>query len=1082
MLQPRDARLSPRAPDLRFPWEPRAAVSTRSRAELRHARPLRIARSAPGFAARSARRGRARRWSRGGGAQGGVAPPPASPVSAAATGAPKMEIQGLLAAQTPRENQHGGGGRGGAACPRPPPPPPPPAASRACGGLGPPAASAPARRRLLLRGPEDGGPLLRREKPPPPPGEAEASPAADLSLPLLLLEEKPPPPPPPGPLSDSGPSASSPQLPLLAPEPGGGDSFLVVLNLGRGAEAEAGAGAAKPRPGEAAAAAALKDEGGDGDEAGGGASPAPRAPARPREQPPTSAPCGAAAAAFSGTITINNQNLIVRIENGFLTLAAPLGAEPGAAKAGPQAAVPPPDEPPPLGHPDPPELALPDPVANFLLAEPAAKGPAPPAAPAAPGPEGGAGGSGGAGVVLLYHCPEPGCPQTFPKKHQLKLHLLTHSSTQGQRPFKCPLDGCGWSFTTSYKLKRHLQSHDKLRPFSCPAGGCGKRFTTVYNLKAHMKGHEQENTFKCEVCAERFPTHAKLAAHQRSHFEPERPYKCEFPGCEKTFITVSALFSHNRAHFREQELFSCSFPGCNKQYDKACRLKIHLRSHTGERPFICDSDGCGWSFTSMSKLLRHKRKHEDDRRFTCPVEGCGKSFTRAEHLKGHSVTHLGTKPFECPVEGCCARFSARSSLYIHSKKHLQDVDALRSRCPVSSCNKLFTSKHSMKSHMAKQHNFSSDLLSQLEATSFLTPSSELTSPAQNDLSNIDLVSLFSNVSNNNSAITTDMALVNSGILTIDVASVSSTLGGNLSVNNNNNSLGQAVDPLILVASSDMPHSLDSSLLLGTTTTVLQQSTLNLDDVQTVNAEALGSLASLSVKNSGQDLPTLTSSNNLTIEPATLTPSSSLTGSNVPGLLTPPKTEQDLLPSSDIVGQQEGSKVVTQFVFSNPTASYSAQKEMDLNTVPGSSFLESGGSARTDYRAIQLVKKKKEKGPGSSTGSSGSTQRKLKGGKVSPTNFSTSHSSGNIVVPNGGLTEQDPTTGAQFVQIQLLQDDPPGDGDSPFQLSSQSSTTHSQLTVDLPVHILQEPHTSTEDDAGSDNSQFTGSTINLQDLE
>ncbi|XP_074054556.1 zinc finger protein ZXDC [Macrotis lagotis] len=864
-----------------------------------------------------------------------------------------MEIQGLLAARTPRGAQHGG-----AACARPPPPPPPPAASRACAAPGPPAASAPARRRLLLRGPEDGGPPPRRDKPPGP-GQAAAP--------------SPPPAEPP-------------------PE---ADSFLLLVNVGRGA-AEAGA---RPR--------------------------------EPRGQPP-------AAAAPPGS-----QNLLVRIENGLLTLAAPPG--------------PPPPGPPPPGPPPPP---------------PPPPGPPPPA-PAGPG------------VLLLLRCPEPGCAQTFPKKHQLRLHLLSHGAARAPRPFRCPLDGCGWAFTTSYKLKRHLQSHDKLRPFSCPAGGCAKRFTTVYNLKAHMKGHEQENTFKCEVCAERFPTHAKLAAHQRCHFEPERPYKCEFPGCEKTFITVSALFSHNRAHFREQELFSCSFPGCNKQYDKACRLKIHLRSHTGERPFICDSDGCGWSFTSMSKLLRHKRKHEDDRRFTCPVEGCGKSFTRAEHLKGHSVTHLGTKPFECPVEGCCARFSARSSLYIHSKKHLQDVDALRSRCPVSSCNKLFTSKHSMKSHMAKQHNFSSDLLSQLEATSFLTPSSELTSPAPSELSNIDLVSLFSNVSGNSSAITTDMALVNSGILTIDVASVSSTLGGNLSVNNHGGSLGQAVDPLILVASSDMPHSLDSSLLLGTTATVLQQSTLNLDDVQTVNAEALGSLASLSVKNSGQDLPALTSSNNLTIEPAALTPSSSLTGSNVPGLLTPPKTEQDLLPGSDIVGQQEGNKVVTQFVFSNPTVSYSAQKDVDLNPGPGTTFLESGGSARTDYRAIQLVKKKKEKGPGSSTGSSGSTQRKLKGGKVSPTNFSTSHNSrlcGNIVVPNGGLTVRDPATGAQFVQIQLLQDDPPGDGDSPFQLSSQSSTSHSQLTVDLPVHILQEPHTSTEDDAGSDNSQFTGSTINLQDLE
>lgn len=56
------------------------------------------------------------------------------------------------------------------------------------------------------------------------------------------------------------------------------------------------------------------------------------------------------------------------------------------------------------------------------------------------------------------------------------------------------------------------------------------------------------------------------------------------------------------------------------------------------------------------------------------------------------------------VPGCCARFSARSSLYIHSKKHLQDVGAPKSRCPVSSCNRLFTSKHSMKAHVVRQHS------------------------------------------------------------------------------------------------------------------------------------------------------------------------------------------------------------------------------------------------------------------------------------------------------------------------------------------------------------------------------------------
>ncbi|XP_018114557.1 zinc finger protein ZXDC isoform X1 [Xenopus laevis] len=717
------------------------------------------------------------------------------------------------------------------------------------------------------------------------------------------------------------------------------------------------------------------------------------------------------------------------------------------------------------------------------------------------------------GVLLVFRCPEPGCAKAFDRKQQLKVHLLSH--TEGERPFKCTVANCGWAFTTLYKLKRHVQTHDKQRPFSCDVPGCAKSFTTVYNLKAHLKAHEQENLFRCDTCGETFSASTKLSAHRRIHFEPERPYKCEFSGCDKTFITVTALFSHHRAHVREQEQFFCSFPGCNKQYDKACRLKIHLRSHTGERPFICDYEGCGWTFTSMSKLLRHKRKHEDDRRYPCPVQGCGKSFTRAEHLKGHSITHLGTKPFECPIDGCGAKFSARSSLYIHSKKHLQDIDASKTRCLVSSCNKMFTSKQSMKSHMVRQHNFSPDLLTQLEASCALTPSNELTSLGQNDLSNLDLSSIFTNVSSNGPGVSADLTLVNSGILTIDVSSVGSTLAGNLSANS---SLVHPVDPLVLVSNNETQQSLESSLLLGAAASILQQGTLQLDDVQTVNAEALGSLASLSMRASSQDIQGLTSSNSLTIDSSTLTPSVNLgASSSEPELLTQAKTDRNLIPNSEVVGEQEGSKVVTQFVFPNPTGSYSAQKEMDYSLVAGSSSLESSGSARTDYRAIQLAKSKKNGGSTSAGrkcslyATSGAikarrrefkwlgwfcmfcltifnqgtspTQRKSKSAKQSPVASSSGSRFGsNAVMPNGGLTLQDPATGAQFVQIQLLQDDPPGDSDLPFQLNAQSPASHAQLTVDLPVHILQEPHASTEEDAASDNSQFTGSTINLQDLE
>ncbi|XP_053754439.1 zinc finger protein ZXDC isoform X3 [Panthera pardus] len=679
----------------------------------------------------------------------------------------------------------------------------------------------------------------------------------------------------PGPLCGEARAASEGPGPSPPPPEDGSDSFVVLLEVARGAAAEA--------PGRREVGPSA------------GASPA----GRPQQGPSGAAAAPGPGAGLAGTVTINSQDLLVRFDHGVFTLAA----------------APPPSDQPPRGPPAPPGEEAASPAEGR-------RGP--------PGP-----GSGAPG----YRCPEPQCALSFAKKHQLKVHLLTHGSSQGRRPFKCPLDGCGWAFTTSYKLKRHLQSHDKLRPFGCPVGGCGKKFTTVYNLKAHMKGHEQENLFKCEVCSERFPTHAKLSSHQRSHFEPERPYKCDFPGCEKTFITVSALFSHNRAHFREQELFSCSFPGCSKQYDKACRLKIHLRSHTGERPFICDSDSCGWTFTSMSKLLRHKRKHDDDRRFTCPVEGCGKSFTRAEHLKGHSITHLGTKPFECPVEGCCARFSARSSLYIHSKKHLQDVGAPKSRCPVSSCNRLFTSKHSMKAHVVRQHSQRPDLFPQLGAPSSLTHNSELGSPGQSELNNIDLAALFSDAPGDggSAAGASDEAL-NSGILTIDVTS--------------------------------------------------------LCDV---------------------GLPR-----------------------------------------------------------------FSEHRWCVVNGLQ-----ESGGSARTDSRAIQLAKKKKQKGAGSIAGASGSAQRKMKGGKVSPTHLHASQTGwlcGNLVVPGGGLPGPAPAAGMPCVQVQLLQDDPSGEAVSPLVLSPQPSAFHPLLAVDLPVYVLQEVLPAAGGDAEPEDVQCARSTINLQDLQ
>lgn len=312
---------------------------------------------------------------------------------------------------------------------------------------------------------------------------------------------------------------------------------------------------------------------------------------------------------FSGTITINNQNIIVTIENGVLTLAASqegcvqkeddvlslkeqlgmkdhenivlLNYESGTKSIGKISTLAvtssgPQDEPRPGLSVSDSELALVDDCSVPEL------GPALDSCPIVKQEMGGlcvvTGGepllprtkvptsdcsTGDLPSVPLirskkeasttFSCPEPGCSCVFDTRQKLKVHLLNHA--EDPRPYQCTVEGCGWAFATSYKLKRHLQSHDKQRPHTCQFEGCGRRFTTIYNLKAHVKVHEQDNAFVCEICSERFRSATRLANHQRVHFEPQRPHKCEFPGrpdfytdhlqkrltCENCFFICSFL-------------------------------------------------------------------------------------------------------------------------------------------------------------------------------------------------------------------------------------------------------------------------------------------------------------------------------------------------------------------------------------------------------------------------------------------------------------------------------------------------------------------------------------------------------------
>lgn len=282
------------------------------------------------------------------------------------------------------------------------------------------------------------------------------------------------------------------------------------------------------------------------------------------------------------------------------------------------------------------------------------------------------------------------------------------------------------------------------------------------------------------------------------------------------------------------------------------------------------------------------------------------------------------------------------------------------------------SKYLLSSNLQRFNYSTSDVLNQMETTPTLTPSSELISSppttvagsgmaAGDQLTNLDLSSLFSAVpggaapptgigvgipvsgSGSNGTFTMDLSLVSSGLLTIDPSSVGTTLGTGTST-----TLAKAVDPLILAASTDMgPH----HVLEGTVGDVLPpQGTLNLDDVQTVTPEALGTLTALTMQGAGVSVDPglqhpLSSSSVLSVEPT-----ASLAVAPVAELLASPSKVVEvggqggagpLLGCVEVLGPQEGGKVLTQFVFpSHSSSSFSPQKDQELNAVSPSSFLVS----------------------------------------------------------------------------------------------------------------------------------------------
>ncbi|CAL9703195.1 unnamed protein product [Knipowitschia caucasica] len=248
----------------------------------------------------------------------------------------------------------------------------------------------------------------------------------------------------------------------------------------------------------------------------------------------------------------------------------------------------------------------------------------------------------------------PTCSETFSRKQQLVVHLVTHT---GVMPNQCPL--CPEQFMLKKHLNSHMMKlHGAPKPHACPE--CDKSFMTKSELRSHESSkHKGEKLFVCEECGHQATTRNGLKMHIKAIHRRYKPFVCS--ECGHAFTQKNNLNMHMLVHSGERP-FQCHL--CGKTFRTQGVLEKHNRTHTGERPFSCEF--CQQRFTEKGAMIRHvESKHQEGRPHSCNI--CGRTFKAREQLRAHLNRHKGERKFECI--DCGYKFTRQAHLRRHTLVH-----------------------------------------------------------------------------------------------------------------------------------------------------------------------------------------------------------------------------------------------------------------------------------------------------------------------------------------------------------------------------------------------------------------------------
>lgn len=168
----------------------------------------------------------------------------------------------------------------------------------------------------------------------------------------------------------------------------------------------------------------------------------------------------------------------------------------------------------------------------------------------------------------------------------------------------------------------------------------------------------------------------------------ERPFHCDFAGCDQSFMTTTLLGAHKKQrHLGLYEVF-CEI--CGVKFFNRESYEVHVRSkHTGIRPFACTVSGCGKAFFSVNSLRAHKNNVHGDP-ITCPISNCGKILSSSQCLRIHLNYHN-------------VRYFFHHQQFLHSYLIPKFQNAQKYICHFENCGKRCISNYVLQNHLKSKH-------------------------------------------------------------------------------------------------------------------------------------------------------------------------------------------------------------------------------------------------------------------------------------------------------------------------------------------------------------------------------------------